>query len=89
MGVNQFGKCRDVEEPYAVYTDTWGQFETRVLKTYQQYEKEQDNPNARWFVAVKSRHTYGCWQYGDQYARNVPGELTLGSEAWIKQYGWE
>ena len=46
MGVNQFGKCRDVEEPYAVYTDTWGQFETRVLKTYQQYEKEHDNPNA-------------------------------------------
>lgn len=86
---NQFGKCRDVEEPYAVYTDTWGQFETRVLKTYQTFEKENDNPSARWFVAVKSPYTRGRWEYGDSYIRNVLGELTIGTDAWIKQYGWE
>ena len=50
--VNPFGKCRDLEKPYAVYVDRYEQFETRVLKTYEHYEKEQNNPNARWFVAV-------------------------------------
>ena len=30
-----------------------------------------ENPYARWFCAVKSPNTYGSWEYGDTYARDV------------------
>lgn len=83
---NPFGKCRDVEEPYAVYMDKHLQFETRVLKTYQTFEKEQDNPSARWFVAVKSPYTFGSWEYGDSYVRNVLGDVTQSDPLWEEKY---
>ena len=84
MGANQFGKCRDVEEPYAVYIDKHEQFETRVLKTYKTREKE--NFNARWFVAARSPYTRGCWQYGDEYARNVLGDVVQSDPLWEEEY---
>tara|TARA_R100000742_G_C4276716_1_gene97990 strand:+ start:1178 stop:1477 length:300 start_codon:yes stop_codon:yes gene_type:complete len=86
MGANQFGKCRDVEEPYAVYIDVHKQFETRVLKTYQTREKEQDNSSARWFVAVKSPYTFGSWEYGDSYVRNVLGDVVQSDPLWEEEY---
>jgi hypothetical protein len=69
---NLKAKTRPVEKPYEVYTD-WRMpdWEWRVLKHYQTPEKEKTNPYARVFCAVKSPMTYGSWEYGDTYIKNL------------------
>jgi len=66
---NPFGKTVKVENPHMIFQ--MGNWEWRVLKTYQTPEKETSNPYARWFCAVKSPHTYGDWEYGDVYVSEV------------------
>ena len=78
MSKNECGKTRKVDDPYEIWVGV-GQFEGwewRVLKKYQSPEKEKDNPYARWFCAVKSPMTYGSWDYGDTYVKDV----TMGSK---------
>ena len=65
---NPCGKMRPVEKPYEIWTSRDGSWEHRVLKKYQ---LDDNNPFARWFVAVKSPFTYGEWEYGDSYAKAV------------------
>ena len=70
MSKNLHGKSRTVENPYhIIVADGW---EWRVLKRYQSPDAERANPYARWFVAVKSPLTYGSWEYGDTYIREIP-----------------
>ncbi len=75
------GKSRDIENPYAVFkAGTW---EWRVLKRYQNRDAEIANPYARWLCAVQSPHTYGGWDMGDVYVREIPGAtpgMALGGE---------
>jgi hypothetical protein len=75
---NLCGKTRDVENPYEVWVGSgplegW---EWRVLKKWQTPDKECNNPYARWFCAVKSPMTYGSWEYGDTYVKDVVGMYT-------------
>ena len=49
-----------------------GGWEWRILKRYQSPDAGRANPYARWFVAVKSPLTYGSWEYGDTYIREIP-----------------
>jgi len=75
---NECGKTRDVENPYEVWVGSgplegW---EWRVLKKWQSPDKECNNPYARWFCAVKSPMTYGSWEYGDTYVKDVVGMYT-------------
>lgn len=81
---NPCGKTRPVNNPYEIWQSVVGSWEWRVLKKYQTPEKEMNNPYARWFCAVKSPFTYGDWEYGDTYvkdivnnARMVKGEVEL------------
>lgn len=72
---NACSKSRKVDDPYEIWigygkTEGW---EWRVLKKYQTPEKEAENPYARWFCAVKSPFTYGSWEYGDTYIKDVVG----------------
>lgn len=67
--MNKCGKTRDVEQPYEIWRN--GDWEWRVLKKYQTPEKEEKNEYARWFCAVKSPMTYGSWEYGDTYVKDV------------------
>ena len=67
---NECGKTRKVDNPYEVWEDGMG-WVWHVLKKYQRPEKELTNPNARWFVAAKSPYTYGSWEYGDTYVREI------------------
>jgi hypothetical protein len=62
---------RPKETPYAIYSGygPFGNTELRVLKTYQVRAKEDANPYARWFVAVKSDMTHGSYDMGDSYIR--------------------
>ena len=67
---NPFGKT--VKEPwednaYATYTApgfTW-----LVLKTYQRPDKE--NQYSRWFCATQGPGTFGSWELGDGYVRDI------------------
>lgn len=70
MGKNIHGKTRKTSEPYLIIIQ--GDWEWRVLKRYQSQDAERANPYARWFVAVKSPLTYGSWEMGDTYIREIP-----------------
>tara|TARA_Y100001963_G_scaffold94493_1_gene130124 strand:- start:724 stop:981 length:258 start_codon:yes stop_codon:yes gene_type:complete len=79
---NPCGKIREVDNPYEVWavgnaSNIW---EWRVLKKYQAPDKEADNPNARWFCAVKSPFTFGRWEYGDTYINDIKnsGAVKIG-----------
>ena len=73
MSKNIHGKTRDIEKPYAVFV--MGDWEWRVLKRYQSAENETKNPYAVWFCAVQSSNTFGSWDYGDTYIRDIPGAV--------------
>lgn len=69
-------KTRKVENPYEVYrSNLLPDWEWRVLKKYQNPEDEAKNEYARWFCAVKSPMTYGSWEYGDVYVREILKEV--------------
>ena len=87
MARTPFGKTREVEKPYAIYRN--GDWEWRILKTYQHPDKEKTNQYARWFVAAKSPMTYGSWEYGDTYAKEIQqyGHLCLADDGWLEHYG--
>jgi len=76
-GKNPCGKTVSVDEPYEIYKDeielelAGSGFEWRVLKKYQTPAKEAENRFARWFCAVRSPMTFGSWEMGDCYARDV------------------
>ncbi len=74
MSKNLCGRTRKTDDPYEVWTGANG-FEWRVLKKYQTPEREAENPQARWFCAVRSDFTYGEFELGDVYVQD------------IKQYG--
>jgi hypothetical protein len=61
-------KERKVEDPYEIWQTPDGSWEWRVLKKWQ---ADDVNPYARWFCAVKSPFTYGSWEYGDIYVKDI------------------
>ena len=66
---NPCGKTRPVENPYEVWKReewTW-----KVLKKYQTPKREAENPHARWFCAVSSPSTYGTYDMGDVYVKDI------------------
>jgi hypothetical protein len=72
MSKNICNKTRDITNPYEVYrSDILSSYEWRVLRKYQSPDKESKNPYARWFVAVKSHLTFGEWEYGDSYVKDI------------------
>ena len=73
---NLCGKTRKVEVPYEIWTNFDKTWEYRVLKKYQSPEKEEQNPYARWFCAVKSPFTYDGWEYGDTYVSDIKRSAT-------------
>jgi len=75
---NGKAKTRPVDNPYEVYKS--GDWEWRVLKHYQAPEKERANPLARVLVAAKSPATFGSWEYGDTYLKDIPGASRVGSD---------
>ena len=45
--------------------------EYRVLKKYKNPENEAKHPYAMWHTAAKSDATFGNWEYGDMYAKDI------------------
>ena len=85
---NPFGKTRETDAPYATFKRA--AWEWRVLKTYQLPKNEDKNKYARWLVAAKSPHTFGSWEMGDTYIREllgIPGIQMIQADAeWRKAY---
>ena len=70
---NECGKTRPQDNPYEIWTSLDGTWEWKVLKKYQAPDKEAYNEYARWFCAVKSPFTYGSYELGDVYVREIKG----------------
>ena len=70
MVKNECGKTRKTDNPYEIWRGENG-FEWRVLKKYQNPDNEAKNEYARWFCAVKSNFTYGEFEMGDVYVRDI------------------
>ena len=75
---NPCSKTRKLEDPYEVWKCRMDMgfgdiinIEYRILKKYQSPIKEAENPFARWFTAAKSEATFGSWEYGDTYVRDI------------------
>ena len=84
---NPFSKARKTGNPYAIYRA--GDLTWQVLKTYKQPSSEAKDQYARWFVAAQSSATFGSWELGDTYAREVEryGTLVAAEPAWLEAYG--
>ena len=68
--VNLWSKSRPKENPYlTIKNGSWTYF---VLKAYQTRAKERTNPYARWFCAVSSPYTFGGYDMGDTYIKDIP-----------------
>jgi hypothetical protein len=70
---NPFGKTRKIDDPYYKIEMPNSGWEFRVLKLYKTPANSLKDTYARAFCAVKSPYTYGSWEYGDSYVRDVPG----------------
>jgi hypothetical protein len=64
---NECAKTRPQDNPYEVW-QSWDGWEWRVLKKYQ---IDDNKPFARWFCAVKSPYTFGSYELGDCYVKDV------------------
>ena len=74
---NECGKTRKLDNPYEVWECRMElgfdvlNITYKVLKKYQTPKKEAENPFARWLTAAKSEATFGSWEYGDTYVRDI------------------
>ena len=86
MAKNTLSKGRKVDNPYATFKN--GDFEIRVLKTYKLAKNETSDQYARWYTVAKSPMTYGSWEYGDTYRKDVIHnfQLTYASPEFIEAY---
>ena len=65
---NPFAKLRPLENPYEVWKSPDGTWEYRILKKNQ---IDDDKPFASCFVAGKTPATFGTWEYGDMYVKDI------------------
>lgn len=86
MAKNLMGKSRKTDNPYMIFKA--GDWEWRVLKAYKSAEAEKADPYARWFTAVKSPMTYGSFELGDSYAKDIigAGALVYASPEAVESY---
>ncbi len=68
---NECAKTRPVSNPYEVWKNDRAGWEWRILKRYQAPDKEASNPFARVFCAVKSPFTFGEFEFGDVYLKEI------------------
>ena len=71
MAKNLCNKTRKVDNPYEIWQTRDGRWEWRILRKYQTPENEAKNQYARWFCGVKSPFTYGEYELGDVYVKEI------------------
>lgn len=65
---NEFNKERRKENPYEIWKSPDGSKEWRVLKKWQ---IDDDKLLARWMCAVKTPATFGGFDIGDVYVKEI------------------
>ena len=78
MAKNIFGKSRVVDNPYAIYRNSIGDYQ--ILKTYKM-AKNETNQYDRWFV-------YCNGDYGDMYKIDIVmnSRLVKADPEWLDAY---
>ncbi len=81
---NPFADLCETDTPHAIYQAPGG-WEWRVLKTYTAPENEAKDRYARWMVAAKSDQTFGSFEMGDTYAKDILtyGRLVSATQDWF------
>jgi len=82
---NPFGRIVPQDDPYATYVNDAG-WTWYVVKTYQHPDNEDGY--SRWFCYVSSPHTFGGFDLGDVYRKDVleNARLLNGTDEWIVNY---
>ena len=87
-------KTATIDAPHATYQGmgVFGHTEYRILKTYKKPASELKDPYARWMVAVKTDATFGGFDMGDSYKRDVLTDIktmtrTQATDEWVDAYG--
>ena len=88
MAKNPFDKSRPQATPYAIYASDRG-WTWHICKTYKTPENEAKDAYARWFVWASSPYTYGDFEGGDTYRRDVVnlGRLVAAEPEWLAAHG--
>ena len=84
-------KNATLEEPHATFKNERAEWEWRVIKVHRTAKPKKSDEFATWHVAAKSPNTFGMWEYGDTYIREVAGFGKLVSatdefKAYWKEY---
>lgn len=79
---NECLKERKVDNPYEIWKA--GNWEWRVLKKWQ---VNDEKPYARWFCAVKSPATFGSYDLGDVYVKEIKDNATKVSNEITEKWG--
>lgn len=84
---NIFGKMRKLDKPIARFICSFDRdWEVRILKIYQLPHKH--NSLSRWYTVAKSGNTFGRWEHGDQYAKEIMSnfEFVDGEDEFKKHF---
>ena len=79
---NECLKERKTENPYEIWVNDSG-WEWRILKKWQ---VDDDKPYSRWFCAVKSPFTFGSFDMGDVYVKEIKEVAHKLSEMDMEQH---
>ena len=81
---NLMNKTRTAGNPYATFSNQMGDFVSHVIRAYSTKQEEF----SRWYTVAKSDMTYGQYEYGDVYIKELTDnfELVYASPEFIKQY---
>ena len=64
-------KTVEMENPHATFTNPRAGWTWKVLKVYCSAKSDKANEYARWMLAVQSPHTFGGYDMGDTYIKDV------------------
>ena len=85
---NIFKKIRPIDKPIARFIANFDtSWEVRVLKIHQLPHKHTDF--SAWYTVAKSNNTFGSWEYGDQYAKDIASghfEFIEGEDDFVKYF---
>jgi hypothetical protein len=79
-------KTAKLETPHATFANPAAGWEWRVLKVNQPKRSPFSRATyATWYVAARSPHTFGSWEYGDTYAVDVisTGRLVAATDEFV------
>lgn len=80
-------KTVTIEEPHATFENEPAGWTWKVLKVYCSAKSDRKDEYARWFIAAKSPMTFGEYEMGDTYIKDIVtyGALTSATDE-FKQY---